>query len=396
MKKKWLALALAATMSVSVLAGCGAEESTTTSNEQTEVVAEAEAETETETTTEDVAESEGQSLASELITRHATPDDVITADVIEEVIDLLKETYTFEDDVKEIKYAADFQTYIGDGKGWFEKLFGDAGIQVARVDDAQDQEAVLMDRGDLHFANRMLYPYLTYVANGTDVTAFYETRNPQKEIISILVKADSPYQEFADLEGKSIAARSSGCQYAALLELADNQGWTMGEDWTFVDTKELKEALLAGEVDAISTHPRENINSIMLSGETRVISNALPDGIYVNAGGARVVFGPTEFVANHPNIVRAYSKLYELISAYTLNNSEEAAGIIEGVTRVPSENNIFWWENSSYTHYFTDLSFDQVKENMQAYADWLVEHDGNFTEPIDVLNSNAFDEQYFN
>ena len=383
MKNRLAAMILVLAVTAGTVAGCGSR-TPAQSAQATAVSADAQA-----------GDSDASALAKELIDRHATPDDVITEAVIEEVIGLLKQKYTYEEDVKEIKYAADFQTYIGDGKGWFKKLFDEAGIRTARVDDASDQEAVLMDRGDLHFANRMLYPYLTYIASNSKVTAFYETRNPQKEIISIFVRADAPYEKFSDLKGKKIAARTSGCQYAALLELADDQGWTFGEDWEFVNTKELKEALLSGEVDAVSSHPRENINSIVLSGEARIISNAVPDGIYVNNGGSRVVFGPTQFVKDHPNIVRAYSKLYELISAYTLNNKEEAAATVEQVTRVPAANNIYWWENSSQTHYFTELPLDQLKANAQTYADWLLEHDSEFTVALDIASSTAFDEQYF-
>lgn len=377
MKKKLCGVLLIALL-VTGVAACGAEKQGTKAKEN-----------KTGTYTE-----QEQKLAEELLNRSVTPEDEITDGVVEAEIELLKKKYPFEKDVKEIKYGSQFQDYLAESKGWYKKLFDDQGIKTTRVDDAEDNEEILLAKGDLTFANRMLYPFLVYANRGSDVTAIWATGNPDPQIMNVLVPADSDYKTFSDLKGKKIATNSTGCAYAALFELADHEGWKEGKDWTYVDTKELKDALLAGEVDAVVSHPSTKINSLILSGQVKVLSNALENGVYVNGGGSRVLFTTKEFAKNDPNVARAYIKIFELSGAYAIKNEKSAAAAIEKITRIAAENNIYWWEASKGTLYGSQKTLEELKKSYQKYDQYLVEHDTNFTQELDFDNG-VFAENYF-
>lgn len=339
------------------------------------------------------ATDEEKELAKELIDRAPTKADKVSAGVVNETIKLLKAKYKFED-VKKIYIEGDTDTYVALGAGWYEDLFADSGIKVEIQQSVEDNEPTLMERGDLTFANRMLYPYMLDRQMGADITAVWNSENPEPEIVTVVVKADSPYKSFADLKGKKIASSAAGCPYSVLVELADHYGWKEGVDYYHVNTKEYINALLAGEVDAVVYHPDWNISAVLLSGEAKIIDTALKDGVYTGGGGSRVIFAPTEYVKNNPNVVKGYVKLMEVVGAYLVNNKEEAAKIQESQDRTPAKGTEFWIDSAASTYYTSSLSLDEIKENDKRFNEWLVEKDSNFTEILD-LDNGFYAEEYF-
>lgn len=336
---------------------------------------------------------DAESLAKEYIARPITLEDPISVEIIEALIDEIQATYEFEPEVTEIKFAADDIGYVAQGYGWFEQLFGEKGITMTEVQGAENSEEELMARGDLNFANRMLYPFLLNKEKGADLIAVWASENPAPEIVNVIVKSNSEYEEFADLEGKTIATSASSCPYVVTEELILEQGWEIGTDVNVINTQEYVNALLAGEVDAIIYHPTTPVNPILINGEARVIANAPEDGVYVNGGGMRVIFTTNEFAEKYPNVVNAYIKIEEAIQAFQIAYPEEAASYDEAVSRIPAENTIYWWNVGKETRTTNENPLSVIQESADNFYNWLVEYDEAFEGGADL--DSLFAEQYF-
>jgi ABC-type nitrate/sulfonate/bicarbonate transport system substrate-binding protein len=385
--KNVIAIGLAASLG---LTACGANGGNTNTN--TGKASEVKAETAgTEVSAEAISKAE------ELIGRNVTPEDVVTEEIIEAAIDKLKEQYTFEE-LKELKIGATSWAYLADKNGWFDKLLGDNGTKVSLVEGTVGNEVQLMDRGELHLTNRMLYPYLLYKSQGGDITAVELSEDPQPGIVTFLVRADSDYQTLADLKGKTIASWKAGCQYVALIEQTNDLGWVEGTDWTYanVSNSDIKTALDAGEIDAISVHPFANINSEIINGNFREIGNAKENGVYTNYGGASVSFAPTQFADEHVNIFKAVLKLRQLINAYIVGNQESTAAVLETITREPAENTIWYLQRSKETSFSASAPLSQLIDDTDKYQDWLIKNTEEFTEEGRVDKETFFDTNFFN
>ncbi len=332
-------------------------------------------------------------LAKEYLTRHITPEDEIDEEIIGALIQELKATYDFEDGLTELKVAVEDNSLIAQGKGWFEDLFGSDGIKVTIVEGAENYEEELMARGDLNFANRMLYPFLLNREKGADLVAVWATGRPSPEIVDVIVRSDSEFQTFQDLKGKTIATSASSCPYVVTEELILREGWEVGKDVNVINTQEYVNALLAGEVDAIIYHPTTPVNPILISGECRVLEVAPEDGVYVGGGGMRVIFTTRDFADSYPNITRAYLKLEEAIQAWEYIDTDAAAAIYESETRIPAENTIYWWNVGKETRFSWTDSKDELQKVTNDFYDWLIEYDVAFDGGADIENS--FAEQYF-
>lgn len=384
MKKRVVSGALMISLAISALTACGATDSngldTGANAARTAAV---------------VANDTEKELAKELLERAATPEDKVTDGVVNELIALLKEKYTFEN-VGTIYVEGDNTVYASQGKGWFKALFGDSGIEVQIQQSVDDDEPSLMERGELHFANRMLYPYLIDKKNDPDnkIIAVWNSDNPPAEIVTVVARADSEYESFADLKGKKIASSAAGCPYSTLIELAVNQGWEYNVDYQHVNTKEYTAALLAGEVDAIVYHPSSVVAPLLISGEGKIIDTAIDGGVYQSGGGDRVIFAPTQYVKDNPNITHAYVKLNDVVGAWVDQNAKEAASVEEAIDRTPAESTEFWIQSSGGTLYTSPDSLEALKENARSFSEWLVNYDKNFEKPIDVENG-FFAEEYF-
>lgn len=397
MKRKNLAIMMSSLLAISLAAtGCGTKSEETAAVTETSVTASTEDNTkETSESESAVQTSETQTLAKELLTRHVVAEDVITEDVIKALITELKNSYPFEK-LDDLKVASGEWAYVTNGKGWFEDLFGDNGTTVTTVEGTIGNEAQLMERGELHISSRMLYPYLLYKSQGANVSAIKLSEDPAPQIVTLLVDAKSDINSVEDLKGKTIGSWNAGCQYVALLEQTENLGWEEQKDWTYKNVSQdgLKTALIAGELDAISVHPLSNFNSSIIDGSLREIGNALEDGTYQNYGGATVFFSPTDFAKENVNILKAVLKLNEVVADYILDNEEEAAKVVEGITRTPAENTIFWWERSKETFYASNDSLENIKSETDKYQDWLLEH-GIIDETQKINADDFYLEPYF-
>lgn len=294
-----------------------------------------------------------------------------------------------------LKIAASDWAYVADKKGWFKEAFEDKGIKVELVQGTLGNEAQLIARGDLHFANRMLYPYLLYRSQGADLTAVQVSNHPEPKIASIIVPKDSPIKTFDDLKGKKIASWRAGCPYMVLYELAEDKGWKEGTDWTYVNipSSESKTALISKQVDAISAHPLTDIAAMLLDGSGREIANPAEDSVYINGGGVTVTFTSSEFAEKYPNISKTYLALQDKTEQWMLQNLDEASTIVEGVSRVPANISKFAWDRMG-TAWSSNTDLKEIESETKTMQDWLVAH-GDIASDKQVEVSKLFAPQYF-
>lgn len=295
-----------------------------------------------------------------------------------------------------LKIAASDWAYVADKKGWLKETFAAEGTEVELVQGTLGNEAQLIARKDLHFANRMLYPLLQYKSQGADLTAVQVSVHPQPKIASIIVLADSPIKTFEDLKGKKIASWKAGCPYMVLYEKAETQGWVQGKDWTYVNvpSSENKTALLSKEVDAISAHLLGDVAALVLDGSAREVANPDQESTYIQGGGVTVTFTSTQFAKEYPTITKKYIELQDKTEAWILANKDEAAEIVEGVSRVPADISKFAWDRMGST-WKSASDLETIKAETAVMQDWLVEHgDIEADKKVDV--SGLFDASYFN
>lgn len=295
-----------------------------------------------------------------------------------------------------LKIAASDWAYVADKKGWFKEAFEDHGIKVELVQGTLGNEAQLIARNDLHFANRMLYPYLLYRSQGADLTAVQVSNHPEPKIASIIVLKDSPIKTFDDLKGKKVASWRAGCPYMVLYELAENKGWKEGTDWTYVNipSSESKTALISKQVDAIAAHPLTDIAQMLIDGSAREIAYPAEDSVYINGGGVTVTFTSSKFAEKYPNITKTYLALQDKTEAWMLKNLDEAATIVQGVDRVPTNISKLSWDRMGST-WSSNLNLPKIETESQTMEDWLVAHK-DIDSAKQVAATKLFAPQYFN
>jgi sulfonate transport system substrate-binding protein len=297
----------------------------------------------------------------------------------------------------ELKIPADDWAFIAQAKGWLTESFEQHGIKVTLVQGVVGNEVQLLSRKDLHYSNRMLYPYLLYRTQGADFIAVDVSKHPEPEIASIMVLADSPYKTFDDLKGKKIASWRAGCPYLVLFELAESRNWVQGKDWTYVNipTNTNKNALLSKEIDAVSGHIIANdLAPMLVEGITREVAYPSMDSIYIDGGGVTVLFTTAEFGKNYPKITKEYISIRRKTEQWMLANLEEGAAIVEGITRVPAKVSILNWQRMGSTWESTKLDLATIQKQTKTLQDWLVNH-GDIAVDKQIDPALMFDPQYF-
>jgi len=287
--------------------------------------------------------------------------------------------------------------YVAREKGWLNETFEQYGIKASIVQYNNVDEVQLIARGDMHFATRMLYPYLVYRTQGADLIGVHVSLHPRPDVASILVLNDSPFQSFDDLKNKRLASWRAGCPYMVLFEIAERRNWKQGTDWTYVNipSGEQKNALLSREVDAVSVHLSGDIAQMFISGLVREVANPAVDSVYVNGGGVSVVFTSPKFAAEYPKTTKAYLNLQKKTEQWMLDNVEEATKLVESILRIPPDISKLAWARRESSWKTSPLDFESIKRETKVMQDWLVAH-GDIDASKQVNPDILFDPQYFN
>jgi ABC-type nitrate/sulfonate/bicarbonate transport system substrate-binding protein len=300
------------------------------------------------------------------------------------------------EDLAVLKVPAGAWAYVAQEKGWFKETFEDKGIKVELVEGVLGNEAQLMARDDVHFAGRMIYPFLLYRASGADLTTIQVSGHPSPDVASIVVLEDSPYKIFADLRGQKIGTWRAGCPFMVLVQMTDDEGWVEGVDWFHANIRDgdYKTALLTGAVAAISCHPGNDIQVMIANGTARQIAYPREDSPYVQGGGVTVVFTPTQFAQKYPKIVQKYLDLQQSANTWILNNQDEAGAIVEKITRTPVEMSKISWERSRGNMTYSEKDLALIRRETQVTVDWLESH--REVEKGKLLINELFAPQFFN
>lgn len=306
-----------------------------------------------------------------------------------------KKTSSAKHELSIFRVPANDWTYIAEEKGWLTKAFEKDGIKIQLVQGTSGKEALLFSRDELNIAERMLYPTLLYKSNGYDISVVDVTNHPDPKIASIIVPIDSPITNFSDLKGKKIASWRASCPYMVLFELAENQKWKIGEDFTYVNIagSENKTVLLTKEVDALAAHPLGDVAPLIVNGLAKEIAYPDKDSLYVQGGGVVVNFTPSPFAKEHPDVVKKYIDIRYQTLAWIGEHEDEAAAIIERITRTPAAVSKFSWRRSIIT-YKPEHSYKQVLEDTERTQNWLVEN-GDIPKEKKVDLSTLFAKPYF-
>jgi ABC-type nitrate/sulfonate/bicarbonate transport system substrate-binding protein len=295
--------------------------------------------------------------------------------------------------LKTLKVYATNWSYIAEDKGWFRDAFGPSGTTVELIQGVSGNEVQLFARGELHFTSRMLYPYMLFITQGAPLVAVQTSTHPVIGVTSIMVKTESPYKTLDDLRGKRIASWRASCPYMVLFELTERKDWKEGTDWHYINTREYREALIAGEAEAISWHPSDNVAALLTTGTAREIAYPAADSVYINGGGATVHFTTREFAQNNPNITRTYLELLDRTWAWVLENEDEAAAIIERITRAPAEVTKLTWSRQT-GNWSSEHDLGKVIRETEVMQDWLIAH-GDIPAAKKVNVPDLFAPQYF-
>jgi ABC-type nitrate/sulfonate/bicarbonate transport system substrate-binding protein len=291
-----------------------------------------------------------------------------------------------------LKLAAADWRYIANEKGWF-KPFEDNGTKIELVEGVSGSEVQLFARGEVHFTQRMLYPYMLFRIQGADLIAIQASTHPVIGVTSIMVKTESPYQTAEDLKGKRIASWRASCPYMVLFEITEGLGWKEGVDWQYVNTREYREALLSGDAEAISWHPSDNVAALLTTGTAREIAYPSADHVYINGGGITVQFTTSDFAAKYPNIVKKYVEIMDSSYEWILNNFDEAAAIMEKITRRPADVTKLTWERQ-VGNWYSERDLAKIIRETEVMQDWLVAHGDILPEKaVDV--TSLFDARFF-
>lgn len=233
-----------------------------------------------------------------------------------------------------IAYAAvgSFEPFfIAERMGWFEE----AGLTVELLAGGNPQEnmARLMS-GEVHIAGSGSTPAIAAVANGAPVRIVFANQNiGEMPTTGLIVRADSPYQSVADLEGQTVGVQ--GLQGTGALMI----------------NRALRDAgLELGAVTLTHMPPETHIDNLSNGNVEGVVTFALFYELAANNPDFRVIAEAYETVQGAPGIVymssnRALAErgddvatLIEVLdraSQYANENPDEVRAIDRELTRLP-------------------------------------------------------------
>lgn len=275
-------------------------------------------------------------------------------------------------------------TVVAARLGWLKDAYAKLGSNVTLVDPGTTAlvgaEASLLDRGDLHFAFRMIYPALVHRANGLDARVVWLSTRSDGYKTPIFTLKDSPINSLEDLKGKSFASGRVGCGWTAPFEALLKAGAPLDTElkkgavrYTNISSANANvSALLAGQIDATATHTAiPQWASGVTQGLYKVIARAPADGVYVNHAGRTALFALAEFAEAHPAHVRTFLEVRARTVAWIKANPDQAAAIVARDTRVPvyvARYSLF--DAAGYDLLDGEPSYDAAVSSLKTFQAW--------------------------
>lgn len=279
-------------------------------------------------------------------------------------------------------------TAVAQSKGWLQEEFRKYNATTELIDiTAMGAEAVLLDKGGLHFAFRMQYPALLHKLNGLDAEIVWisEKAPPRRNVLVAL--KDSPINSVHALQGKKLGAWRISCPYFSAFELlkikgvpldtALQKGAVRHEN---IQGSAATNALLAGKIDSLSLHPSTVLAAPLYTEKIiKEISTSLPNGVYLNGGGRTSIFAIKGFAWRRPDLVKAFLTVREKTIKWILGNPDEAAGIIAREMRIPKYVAKFMiTDDSSYSFAPGEPDWKEAVQSIKLFQEWGIKNGDDF------------------
>lgn len=303
-------------------------------------------------------------------------------------------------------------TVVAARLGWLQQEYARLGSGVKLVDPGTTAlvgaEAALLDRGDLHFAFRMIYPALVHKANGLDARVVWLSGKSDPAKTPIITLKDSPINSAADLKDKSFASGRVGCGWSAPYETLLKAGVPLDSSAkrgavrysNISSTNATVSALLAGQIDATATHVAiTQWASGVTQGLYKVVARTPADGVYVDHAGRTAIFALAEFAEEHPEHVKAFLDVRQRTIAWIKANQDQAAAIVARDLRQPvyvAKFSLF--DASGYDLLEGEPSYEAAVTSLKTFQGWYRQNGDDILGKhslSDVAISSFVDRRFF-
>jgi ABC-type nitrate/sulfonate/bicarbonate transport system substrate-binding protein len=241
------------------------------------------------------------------------------------------------------KIALNEVTMVALLKGWLKEEFDKVGARAELVPCSVAVVPPLLDKGEVHIANSMHGFSLVQLLGGFDPVIVWQSTDIHPRTVMIVVLKDSPIKTLADLKGKTLGVPQWTCGYYGASEILRSGGVPLETknnpgEVKYINLTEggsIATVLLAGKVDAISTHPT-GLAALYNKDLIRDISTAVPDGVFVH-GDRIVYYSKPKWAKENPDLIRAFIKAQERAVVYIEAHPDEAARLAFRELRQPVE-----------------------------------------------------------
>lgn len=205
--------------------------------------------------------------------------------------------------------------------GLLEEALAEDGITVNWVQSAGSNKAIeFLNSGSVQFGSTAGAASLLATIAGSDIKAVYSYSKP--EWTALVTNGGSGIEDVADLAGKKVAVTRGTDPYIFLLQALASSGLSEDDvETVLLQHADGRNALIANQVDAWA-----GLDPMMAESELEqgaVLFYRAPD---LNTYGILNV--PTQFSADHPEIVEKVIAAYEEGRQWSIDNPAELAAIL--------------------------------------------------------------------
>ena len=286
-------------------------------------------------------------------------------------------------------------TAVAGKKGWLQEEFSKVGAKadliLVSARGGSGVETSLLDRGELHITQRMAYPALQHRANGLDAVVVWQGVDPPPRRAVTLVLKDSPIQSLSELKDKTLGSSLVGCPYYASRETLLSQGLDVDTEFGAADVRFLNitgaaavTAFLAGRFDAYGTHPAiQTTSPLILRGETREVSAAVPGGAYTTGGGRGMYFAMRKWSQDNPDLVKAFLLAWDRTVRWLKSDGgahfPEAAAIAAKELRLPKNVALYDLKDESTLSFsWGQTDYRDAVDSIRKFQAWAIKNKDPF------------------
>jgi ABC-type nitrate/sulfonate/bicarbonate transport system substrate-binding protein len=277
--------------------------------------------------------------------------------------------------------GADF--VVAQENGYFNEAFADLNVEVNIVDFANGAEVTAaMASGDIDFGAMADQPSLAAIAAGYGVVniGLYGTTGTYA---GLYATEESGINKVEDLVGKKIGVMQGTTLEYLLHKLLDRAGIDEN-DVEIVNTKDTVSLLSAGEIDAALSNLAVCAD-LLENGTVYEVENIGDEELMMT----NWIIARKDFVENNKEVTAAFLKALNMAQQYEVENPEEAAQLVAGISQI-SENNIY---NTliNFDYYGYDIT-DDALESAKMVLEYL-QANGTI-ENQDIKIEDTVDYQY--